>query len=115
MSQNNILYGNYKLERTNISIIIIKIYLKKKKTYRTCLNAFSYYVELETMKERFSKLLLGEDMSGSGKGVCTAVSISNAITNLYGISIAFSPRDFHFHVLVNFGFSLISHASYTVC
>lgn len=36
------------------------------------------------MKERFSKLLLGEDMSGSGKGVCTAVTISNAITNLYG-------------------------------
>ncbi|PIA49394.1 hypothetical protein AQUCO_01300304v1 [Aquilegia coerulea] len=35
------------------------------------------------MKERFSKLLLGEDMSGSGKGVCTAVAISNAITNLY--------------------------------
>lgn len=40
--------------------------------------------ELETMKERFSKLLLGEDMSGSGKGVCPAVTISNAITNLYG-------------------------------
>ncbi|GLT84607.1 hypothetical protein SLE2022_028280 [Rubroshorea leprosula] len=39
--------------------------------------------ELETMKERFSKLLLGEDMSGGGKGVCTAVTISNAITNLY--------------------------------
>nr|AAC13624.2 F6N23.23 gene product [Arabidopsis thaliana] len=39
--------------------------------------------ELETMKERFAKLLLGEDMSGSGKGVCTAVTISNAITNLY--------------------------------
>ncbi|XP_052192141.1 rop guanine nucleotide exchange factor 3-like [Diospyros lotus] len=38
---------------------------------------------LELMKERFSKLLLGEDMSGSGKGVCTAVTISNAITNLY--------------------------------
>ncbi|RDY03841.1 Rop guanine nucleotide exchange factor 3, partial [Mucuna pruriens] len=39
--------------------------------------------ELEMMKERFAKLLLGEDMSGSGKGVCTAVTISNAITNLY--------------------------------
>ncbi|KAL6620344.1 hypothetical protein ACP70R_035483 [Stipagrostis hirtigluma subsp. patula] len=38
--------------------------------------------ELEMMKERFSKLLLGEDMSGSGKGVCTALAISNAITNL---------------------------------
>ncbi|PON92083.1 PRONE domain containing protein [Trema orientale] len=39
--------------------------------------------ELELMKERFAKLLLGEDMSGSGKGVCTAVTISNSITNLY--------------------------------
>lgn len=37
------------------------------------------------MKERFAKLLLGEDMSGSGKGVCTALAISNAITNLCGI------------------------------
>ncbi|CAI9101841.1 OLC1v1039259C1 [Oldenlandia corymbosa var. corymbosa] len=39
--------------------------------------------ELEMMKERFSKLLLGQDMSGSGKGVSTAVAISNSITNLY--------------------------------
>ncbi|WMV40313.1 hypothetical protein MTR67_033698 [Solanum verrucosum] len=38
--------------------------------------------ELEMMKERFSKLLLGEDMSGTGKGVCTSLAISNAITNL---------------------------------
>ncbi|KAI3774255.1 hypothetical protein L1987_48803 [Smallanthus sonchifolius] len=34
------------------------------------------------MKEKFAKLLLGEDMSGGGKGVCTALAISNAITNL---------------------------------
>ncbi|GJT90610.1 Rop guanine nucleotide exchange factor 3-like protein [Tanacetum coccineum] len=40
-------------------------------------------LELEMMKERFSKLLLGEDMSGSGKGVSTAVTVSNAITNIY--------------------------------
>ncbi|CAL5378029.1 unnamed protein product [Camellia sinensis] len=38
--------------------------------------------EVDMMKERFSKLLLGEDMSGGGKGVCTALAISNAITNL---------------------------------
>ncbi|KAG8078484.1 hypothetical protein GUJ93_ZPchr0007g3697 [Zizania palustris] len=38
--------------------------------------------EMEMMRERFAKLLLGEDMSGSGKGVCTALAISNAITNL---------------------------------
>nr|BAC79161.1 unknown protein [Oryza sativa Japonica Group] len=40
--------------------------------------------EVDMMKERFAKLLLGEDMSGSGKGVCTALAISNAITNLSG-------------------------------
>ncbi|GAU29696.1 hypothetical protein TSUD_264320 [Trifolium subterraneum] len=39
-------------------------------------------LEIEMMKERFSKLLLGEDMSGSGNGVSTALAISNAITNL---------------------------------
>ncbi|XP_061376346.1 rop guanine nucleotide exchange factor 7-like [Gastrolobium bilobum] len=38
--------------------------------------------ELEMMKERFAKLLLGEDMSGCGNGVPTALAISNAITNL---------------------------------
>ncbi|KAF9589633.1 hypothetical protein IFM89_026635 [Coptis chinensis] len=38
--------------------------------------------EIAMMKERFAKLLLGEDMSGCGKGVCTALAISNAITNL---------------------------------
>ncbi|ESQ40508.1 hypothetical protein EUTSA_v10013012mg [Eutrema salsugineum] len=39
--------------------------------------------DVDMMKERFAKLLLGEDMSGSGKGVCTALAISNAITNLF--------------------------------
>ncbi|KAL5229852.1 hypothetical protein ABZP36_028628 [Zizania latifolia] len=39
--------------------------------------------DMEMMKERFAKLLLGEDMSGSGKGVCTALAISNAFTNLF--------------------------------
>lgn len=45
-------------------------------------------IETEMMKERFSKLLLGEDMSGCGNGVCTALAISNAITNLCGMSIS---------------------------
>lgn len=36
------------------------------------------------IKERFSKLLLGEDMSGGGKGVSSALALSNAITNLAG-------------------------------
>ncbi|KAJ0733697.1 putative PRONE domain, Rop guanine nucleotide exchange factor [Helianthus annuus] len=35
------------------------------------------------MKEGFAKLLLGEDMSGSGKEVSTTVTVSNAITNFY--------------------------------
>ncbi|KAK1416483.1 hypothetical protein QVD17_32274 [Tagetes erecta] len=38
--------------------------------------------EIQLMKDRFSKLLLGEDMTGRGNGVCTAVAISNAITHL---------------------------------
>ncbi|XP_022743443.1 rop guanine nucleotide exchange factor 7-like [Durio zibethinus] len=45
-------------------------------------NLVSKINEIDMMKERFAKLLLGEDMSGSGKGVCTALAISNAITNL---------------------------------
>ena len=43
-----------------------------------------FLTEMELMKERFAKLLLGEDMSGSGKGVSTALAISNSITNLCG-------------------------------
>ncbi|KAH7839132.1 hypothetical protein Vadar_000137 [Vaccinium darrowii] len=38
--------------------------------------------EVNMMKERFAKLLLGEDMSGNGQGVSSALAISNAITNL---------------------------------
>nr|XP_043626192.1 rop guanine nucleotide exchange factor 12-like [Erigeron canadensis] len=37
---------------------------------------------MEMMKEKFAKLLLGEDMSGGGKGVSSALALSNAITNL---------------------------------
>ncbi|OEL28228.1 Rop guanine nucleotide exchange factor 9 [Dichanthelium oligosanthes] len=39
----------------------------------------------EMVKEKFSKLLLGEDMSGTGKGVSSALALSNAITNLAGV------------------------------
>ncbi|KAL9244633.1 hypothetical protein vseg_018393 [Gypsophila vaccaria] len=38
--------------------------------------------DMEMMKDRFAKLLLGEDMSGGGKGVSSALALSNAITNL---------------------------------
>ncbi|KAF9613944.1 hypothetical protein IFM89_013479 [Coptis chinensis] len=48
--------------------------------------------DFDMMRERFSKLLLGEDMSGSGKGVCTAVAVSNAITNLYATAFGQNLR-----------------------
>lgn len=56
-------------------------------------NLCKIMAELELMKERFAKLLLGEDMSGSGKGVCTAFTISNSITNLYGKSSKKKKKD----------------------
>jgi hypothetical protein len=40
--------------------------------------------DAEIVREKFSKLLLGEDMSGTGKGVSSALALSNAITNLAG-------------------------------
>ncbi|KAF8080750.1 hypothetical protein N665_0924s0015 [Sinapis alba] len=43
---------------------------------------YLYVTEREQMKERFAKLLLGEDMSGGGKGVSSALALSNAVTNL---------------------------------
>ncbi|KAL8226167.1 hypothetical protein R6Q57_018724 [Mikania cordata] len=42
----------------------------------------SIFADMELMKERFAKLLLGEDMSGRGKGISSALALSNAITNL---------------------------------
>lgn len=48
--------------------------------------------DLEMMKERFAKLLLGEDMSGGGKGVSSALALSNAITNLAGMYVSVSIR-----------------------
>jgi hypothetical protein len=43
---------------------------------------------MDVLKEKFSKLLLGEDMSGSWKGVPSALALSNAITNLAGDKLA---------------------------
>eukprot|EP00250_Pteridium_aquilinum_P017961 c23867_g1_i1 orf=186-2084(+) len=45
-------------------------------------KAEDYVSEADLIKERFAKLLLGEDLSGGGKGVSSALAISNAITNL---------------------------------
>jgi hypothetical protein len=43
------------------------------------------YSDVETMKEKFAKLLLGEDITGGCSGLSTALALSNAITNLAGI------------------------------
>lgn len=51
---------------------------EKKKAY----SDQKELAEAEMIKERFAKLLLGEDLSGGGKGVSTALAVSNAITNL---------------------------------
>ncbi|KAK7262751.1 hypothetical protein RJT34_30331 [Clitoria ternatea] len=51
-------------------------YVKKKPAY----DIHSSHVE--TMKEKFGKLLLGEDITGGAKGLNTALALSNAITNL---------------------------------
>ena len=48
-------------------------------------------LETDTLKERFAKLLLGEDMSGCGKGVSSAHALSNALTNLAGTIIFNAP------------------------
>jgi hypothetical protein len=66
---------------------------------------------VEMMKEKFAKLLLGEDMSGGAKGVCTAMAISNAITNLSGThSLLFQK-----HVLSHLCTRVSPHLSSPVC
>ncbi|XP_042491830.1 rop guanine nucleotide exchange factor 14 isoform X2 [Macadamia integrifolia] len=40
------------------------------------------FSDVEAMKERFAKLLLGEDVTGGRKGLSPALALSNAITNL---------------------------------
>jgi hypothetical protein len=63
------------------------------------------------MKEKFAKLLLGEDMSGGAKGVCTAMAISNAITNLSGTySLLFQKQ-----VLSHLCTRVSPHVSSPVC
>ncbi|KAG2676291.1 hypothetical protein I3760_12G046100 [Carya illinoinensis] len=40
------------------------------------------FSDVEAMKEKFSKLLLGEDITGGCKGLSTALALSNGISNL---------------------------------
>lgn len=42
------------------------------------------YSDMEAMKVKFSKLLLGEDLTGGSNGLSTALALSNAISNLSG-------------------------------
>nr|XP_043629058.1 rop guanine nucleotide exchange factor 14 [Erigeron canadensis] len=42
------------------------------------------YSDVEEIKEKFGKLLLGEDTTGGRNGVTPALALSNAITNLAG-------------------------------
>lgn len=51
-------------------------YVKDKPTYPL------QFSDVEAMKEKFAKLLLGEDITGGCKGLGTALALSNAITNL---------------------------------
>ncbi|XP_019162814.1 PREDICTED: rop guanine nucleotide exchange factor 7-like isoform X2 [Ipomoea nil] len=69
--------------------------------------------EIGMLKDTFSKLLLGEDMSGGGNGVSAALAVSNAITNLCGIyaailaqSASASSSSFHLASFVVFFFLL---------
>lgn len=55
------------------------------------------------MKEKFSRLLLGEDVSGGSRGVCPAVAISNAVTLLsvtvFGDVFTLEPLDIEKKIL----------------
>ncbi|XP_057997664.1 rop guanine nucleotide exchange factor 14-like isoform X2 [Hevea brasiliensis] len=51
-------------------------YVKAKQPYTI------QFSDVETMNEKFAKLLLGEDLAGGCKGLTTALALSNAITNL---------------------------------
>lgn len=74
---------------SGIIIIIIITSLDPTMQYLIILSGWLVGSEMEMMMERFAKLLLGEDMSGGGKGVSSALALSNAITNLAGIFIYF--------------------------
>lgn len=53
---------------------------KEKPSYVYC------HLDVEAMKEKFSKLLLGEDVTGGCKGIQVALALSNAVTHLASMS-----------------------------
>lgn len=64
------------LEEWELSESPQHFYVKEKPSYAI------QHSDIEAMKEKFSKLLLGEDVTGGTKGITTALALSNAITNL---------------------------------
>ncbi|CAN4095573.1 unnamed protein product [Withania somnifera] len=72
-SSSNYAFGSYD---GNFSLSPQHFYVKEKPVHITQLS------DVETMKEKFAKLLLGEDVTGGSKGISTALALSNAITNL---------------------------------
>ena len=77
-------------------------YMKEKPDYTVQVS------DVEAMKEKFTKLLLGEDVTGGQKGLSSALSLSNAITNLAGEQyITFL---IHFNVPFCFNISILYHS-----
>ncbi|CAN4105196.1 unnamed protein product [Withania somnifera] len=72
-SSSNYAFGSYD---GNFSPSPQHFYVKEKPIYTTQLS------DTEIMKEKFAKLLLGEDVTGGSKGISTALALSNAIMNL---------------------------------
>lgn len=60
-----------------------RYYVKEKPSYAL------QFSDVDVMKEKFAKLLLGEDVTGGRKGISTALALSNSITNLAGLLIFF--------------------------
>lgn len=54
----------------------------KEKPHPHHTSSSSRFSDVETMKEKFAKLLLGDDITGGTKGVSTALALSNAINSL---------------------------------
>ncbi|AQK54538.1 Rop guanine nucleotide exchange factor 14 [Zea mays] len=61
---------------TPIAIHLLPFKAKKPITYTLSAS------DIENMKKKFAKLLLGYDTSGGARGVCAALALSNGIINL---------------------------------
>ncbi|PWZ22995.1 hypothetical protein Zm00014a_022782 [Zea mays] len=68
----------HSLDELGTPMAIHLLPFKGKKTITYTLSAS----DIENMKEKFAKLLLGDDTSGGARGVCAALALSNGIINL---------------------------------